>query len=109
LRKQCAHRTQFTDAFAHLSNTFGEVAMLGHCVTAKDLAERTDHSEALLPAIVDHSLTDVAHGIWFAAQLMQDARGPQCDANGERMREHFREREPFAAPRQRLLRVAELT
>jgi hypothetical protein len=40
---------------------------------------------------------------------MQDACGPQGNANGERMREHFRQREPFAARRQRLLRVAELT
>ena len=59
---------------------------------------------ALLLAIVDHSLTDLAHGIWFAAQLMQAACAPQCNTKGEGMRERFRQREPVAAPRQRSLR-----
>ena len=62
-----------------------------------------------LRAIVDHSLTDLAHGIWFSAQLMQAACGPQCKTKGEGMREHFGKSKHVAAPRQRLIRVAELS
>ena len=56
-----------------------------------------------------HSLTDLAGGIGFAPQLMQNARRPQRNSDGEGMRQHLRQRQSIAAQSQRALRVAELT
>ena len=50
-----------------MRNTFGKLSVLGHGITAKDFAEWHYHSQALLAAIIDHSLTDRAEGIRFAA------------------------------------------
>ena len=91
-RKQGADRPQFGDALAHLPNAFGELAMLGQRVTAKDLADWHHRSQTLLAAIMYHSLTDLAGGIWFAPQLMQDACRPQRNSDGEGMRQQLRQR-----------------
>ena len=57
--------------------------------------------------MMDHSLTELTEGIWFAAQLMQATRDPQCETKGEGMRERFGQRKHVAAPCQRLVGVAE--
>ena len=83
--------------------------MLGQRVTAKDLADWHHRSQTLLAAIMYHSLTDLAGGIGFAPQLMQDAFSPQRNSDGEGMRQYFRQRQSVAAQRQRTVGVAELT